>query len=420
MRFSFAPRSRPPIQATAFSLAVLVLALGLAGCGQNASEGAAGRSGGGGRGGRGGGGGPAPVFVTQVQRKIVPVLIDAIGSVEPMRTTAVRSQVTGVLQKIAIQEGQDVKEGDLLFQIDPRPFQNALQSAKADREKLRVQLENARAQVARYRTLNAESMVSREQFQQIQDNARALEAQALASDSAVANATLQLEYCSIRAPLAGRTGNLGVHEGDLVRASDSGTPLVTINQISPIYVTFGVPQQYLAAINRYRTERPLPVAVKPPDTEEAPEKGELTFVDNTVDSTTGTIKLKGTFANAAHRLWPGQFATVTVTLSTPEVTVVPVGAVQNSQTGQHVFVVNGDNIAEVRDIVVERTFNDEAVVTKGLNPGETIVVDGQLRVVPGRAVQIRQPDAPATAGAPPHGGGGTREGGRGKGKAKQT
>jgi multidrug efflux system membrane fusion protein len=396
---------------------VALVAFGLAGCGENASEGAA--NGGGGRGGRGGGG-PAPVFVTQVQRKVVPVLIDAIGSVEPMRTTAVRSQVTGVLQKIAIQEGQDVKEGDLLFQIDSRPFQNALQSAKADREKLRVQLENARAQVARYRTLNAESMVSKEQFQQIQDNARALEAQALASDSAVANATLQLEYSSIRAPLAGRTGNLGVHEGDLVRASDSGTPLVTINQLSPIYVTFGVPQQHLAAVNRFRSQGSLSVAVRPPGTDEATEKGELTFVDNTVDSTTGTIKLKGTFANTSHRLWPGQFANVTVTLSNPEVTVVPVSAVQNSQTGQHVFVVNGDNIAEVRDIVVERTFNDEVVVAKGLAPGETVVVDGQLRVVPGRAVQIRQPDAPATAGAPAREGGGNREGGRGKGKAKQT
>ena len=229
----------------------LMLALSLGGCSDDSSPGA-GAAKGGGRGGRGGAGGPAPVQVGHAQRKVVPLTLDAIGAVEPIRTAALRSQVTGTLIKIAIQEGQDVKQGDLLFEIDPRPFQNALDSALADSQKIAVQLENARSQVARYRSLSADSMVSKEQFQTILDNERALTAQALSSQSAIANAKLQLEFSSIRAPLSGRTGNLGVHEGDLVRASDTTVTLVTINQLSPIYVTFGVPQQYLGPLNRYR------------------------------------------------------------------------------------------------------------------------------------------------------------------------
>ena len=296
--------------------------------------------------------------------------------------------------KIAIQEGQDVQTGDPLFEIDPRPFQNALASAEADREKIRVQLENARTQVARYRTLSADQMVSKEQFQQISDNERALAAQSLSSDAAVANAKLQLEYCSIRAPIAGRTGNLSVHEGDLVRANDVGT-MVTINQISPIYVTFGVPQQNLAALARYRAAGTLAVSVVPPGTDEAPEKGDLTFMDNTVDSATGTLKLKATFANEGHRLWPGQFTTVGVTLAAPEVLTVPSSAVQNSQNGQHVFVVKADQTAELRPIIVERTFESDTVVTKGLAEGETVVTDGQLRVIPGQPVAVKPSGPPA-------------------------
>ncbi|MEO5959364.1 MAG: efflux RND transporter periplasmic adaptor subunit, partial [Opitutaceae bacterium] len=330
--------------------------------------------------------------------------IDAIGAVEPIRASAIRSQVTGTLRKIAIQEGQDVKAGDLLFEIDPRPFQNAVQSAEADREKIRVQLENARAQVARYRSLSADSMVSKEQFQQIQDNERALAAQSLANDAAVANAKLQLEYCSIRAPLSGRTGNLGVHEGDLIRANESGVALVTINQLNPIYVTFGVPQQYLAALTRYRASGALPVSVLPPGDDEKAENGELTFVDNMVDAATGTIRLKATLANERHRLWPGQFANVMVTLAAPEALTIPASAVQTSQDGQYVFVVDVERIAEQRPVVIERTLGEDAVVTKGLTAGESVVIDGQVRVLPGRAVQIvapggrdKLPDAGAAA-----------------------
>lgn len=342
------------------------------------------------------GGGAAPVLVGPVHRQKVPVVIDAIGAVEPLRTTAVRSQVNGTLRRIAIREGQDVKEGDLLFEIDPRPFENALRSAQADLQKAQVQLENARAQVARYRSLDAGQMISKEQFQKIQDDARALEAEVLAADSRVANAKLQLEYCSIRAPLAGRTGNINVDEGDLVRANEPGA-LLTINQVSPINVSFGVPQQYLAAIHRHQSDRALPVRITPPGLAEAPEIGELTFIDNSVDSATGTIRLKATFANAQHRLWPGQFAKVALTLAEPEVLTVAASAVQLSQSGQHVYVVSAEKIAELRPVSVERTHEHLAVITRGLAEGETVVIDGQLRVVPGRPVEIKSPPG---AGAP--------------------
>ncbi len=396
------------------SLTLALVGVFATGCGENPPASDAGKGVKGVKGGKGGGG-AAPVLVGQVKMKIVPLVIDAIGAVEPIRTTAVRSQVTGTLLRRAIQEGQDVKQGDLLFEIDPRPFQNALQSAEADLQKVRVQLETARAQVARYRALTTEQMVSKEQFEKITDTARALESEVLSDESRLATARLQLEYSSIRAPLAGRTGNMSAHEGDIVRSNDTGTPLVTINQISPIYVTFGVPQQYLAALTRYRATGTLKVSVVPPGLDEKPEQGELTFLDNTVDSSTGTLKLKGSFPNASHRLWPGQFATVTVTLSSPEALTVPGSAVQTSQTGQHVFVVKADKTAELRPVVVERIYENDAVIAKGLAAGETVIIDGQLRVIPGKAVEIKDPAAAGGAGR----GKGGAEGGKGKKKEKE-
>lgn len=396
-----------PCRALLTGLSASVLVLFLSACGEK-SQAAAGAKGG--KGGRGGGG-AAPVLVGQAQRKIVPLVIEAIGAVEPIRTTAVRSQVTGTLLKIAIQEGQNVKQGDLLFEIDPRPFQNALKSAEADLQKARVQLETARAQVARYRSLTTEQMVSKEQFEKISDTARSLEAEVLADESRVATAKLSLEYCSIRAPLSGRMGNMSVHEGDLVRSNsnDAAATLVTINQLSPIYVTFGVPQQYLASLTRYRATGTLKVKVVPPGIDEKPEEGELTFMDNTVDSSTGTLKLKGTFPNASHRLWPGQFATVTLTLDAPEVLTIASSAVQASQSGQNVFVVTPEKTAELRPIVVERTFENDAVIASGLKVGETVVVDGQLRVLPGKPVDIKEAAAPGSPGGEPR-----TKGGKGK------
>ena len=374
----------------------LLLSLLLVGCGERA----VGSAKAGGKSGKGkGGASAAPVLVGHVQRQRVPLVIDAIGAVEPIRMTAVRSQVTGILSKIAFKEGQDVKEGDLLFQIDPRPFQGLLNSALADLQKAKVQLDNARSQVARYQALSSGQMISKEQFQRIQDEARTAEAEVLAAESRVSSAKLQLEFSSIRAPLSGRTGNLNVDEGDLTRANDPGA-LVTINQVSPIYVTFGVPQQYLAAINRYQADGTLVVQVTPPGLNEKPIIGELTFIDNTVDSATGTIRLKATFRNDEQRLWPGQFANVTVTLANPDVLTVAAAAVQTSQTGQHVYVVSGDRIAELRPVTIERNYEGLAVVANGLKEGETVVIDGQLRVLPGRAVEIKQPATGPGSAAP--------------------
>lgn len=343
--------------------------------------------------GRGrGAAGATPVLVGQAERKVVPVVLDSIGTVEPIRTTAVRAQITGTLLKICIREGQEVKAGDLLFEIDPRPFQQALRSAVADQERIAAQRDTARAQLARYQELNIGTEISHDQFQQIKDTARALQAQAVAAEAAVATAELQLGYCSIRAPISGRTGYLNVHEGDLVRTSDAGV-LVTVNQLSPIYVTFGIPQQQLAAVNRHQQAGTLRVEAIPPADDAHPVQGELTFVDNTVDPATGTIRLKGTFPNAARELWPGQFTTVTMTLAAPEVLTVPASAVQNDQAGQHVFVVKPDRTAEFRRVTVERTFEDAAVVTRGLVAGEVVVTDGQLRVTPGAPVQIKPPES---------------------------
>jgi len=366
----------------------------LTGCGEKAATPGAG--GGGKR-----GGGAAPVYIGQAETKIVPLVIEAIGAVEPIRTTTIRSQVTGTLVKIAIKEGQTVKEGDLLFEIDPRPFENALRAAEADLQKAKVQLETARTQVARYRSLTTDQMVSKEQFEKISDSARSLESEVQSDESRLATAKLQLEYCSIRAPLSGRTGNIPVHEGDLVRVNEAGGLLVTIHQVSPIYVTFGVPQQYFGALVRYRETGTLKVSVIPPGTDEMPEDGELTFMDNTVDSSTGTLKLKGSFPNIAQRLWPGQFATVTVTLATPQAITVASSALQTSQAGQYVYVVKADKTAELRPVVVERLSGADAVITKGIVAGETIVVDGQLRVIPGKPVDVKerpQPGAPSRAG----------------------
>ncbi len=333
--------------------------------------------------------GPAPVLVGKVERKPVPLTLDAIGAVEPSRTVSVRSQVTGTLLKIDFQEGQDVKEGDLLFEIDPRPFQNALRSAEADLQKARVQFQNAHAQSDRYRSLSADEAISKEQFQSIEDAERSASAQVLSGEAAVANARLQLEYCSIHAPISGRTGSYGAHEGDLITSS-SATPLVVVNQLSPTYVTFGVPQHYLAEIARYRAAGPIPVAATPAGgTDPAPEKGELNFIDNAVDTSTGTIRLKAAFPNESLRLWPGQFVVVRLTLATPEAIVVPSAAVESDQAGQHVFVVKNDQTAELRPVVVERTFGSGSVISRGLAEGETVITVGQLRVVPGQRVAIK-------------------------------
>jgi membrane fusion protein, multidrug efflux system len=382
-------------------LPITSVALLLTGCGEKSATPAA--AGGGKRGNTG----PVPVVVEAAKKKDMPLNLLAIGSVESVRAVPIKSLVTGVLQKVNFREGQDVKSGDLLFEIDPRPFQNALRSAEADLQKVRVQLETALAQVKRYQGLEAESMVSKEQFRTIQDSARVFQAQLLTSESNLANAKLQLDYCSIRAPFDGRTGGLGAHEGDLVRASDANVSLVTLTQLAPIYVTFAVPQQDLADLQRYKGAGAIGVFATTTGTTPSSETGELIFIDSAIDTTTGTIKLKANFTNQEHVLWPGQFVNLKITLTTlADQIVVPTKAVQNGQDGQQVFVVT----AELRRITVTNTVGLETIVAKGLKAGETVVVDGQIRLRPGAEVDIKPPveDVPSIRGSGKKGKGGEK------------
>ena len=362
--------------------------------GVQTEEGAAGgRSEGrsGGRSGRrGGGGGVVPVTVASVVQKSVPVEMTGIGTVEPFSTVSIRVQVTGTIQNVHFKEGQDVKKGDLLFTIDPRPFEAALKQAQAVLAKDMSILENAREQARRYAELVKKEYVSREQYDQIQAAANANEASVEADRAAVENAKVQLSYCRLYSPLDGRTGDLLVDEGNLVRTNDA-TPLVTINQITPIYVTFSLPEQTLSAIKEGMARGKIHVRAIIPQEENRPELGFLTFVDNAVDRTTGTIKLKATFSNSDRRLWPGQFVKVAVTLADePNAVVVPSQAIQTGQDTQQVFIVKSDSTVEVRPVTVNRTIANDAVIDKGVRPGEQVVTDGQFLLGQGTKVQVKK------------------------------
>ena len=331
-----------------------------------------------------------PVLVTQAVRKSIPVQLRAVGTVEAFSTVSVRTQVTGGLTRVHFKEGQDVKKGDLLFTIDPRPFEAALKQMEANLARDMAQLENARQQARRYGELVKKQYVSQEQYDQIRTNAGALEATVEADRAAVENAKVQLGYCYLYSPVTGRTGSLLAHEGNLVRVNDA-TPLLVINQISPIYVNFSVPEQHLPEVKKRMAGGQLKVDATFPQNEDLGEQGVVSFVDNAVDRTTGTIRLKGTFANSSRRLWPGQFVNAVVTLATqPDAVVVPAQAVQAGQDGQHVFVVTAEQTAELRKVVVNRTVDGEAVIEEGLKPGETVVTDGQFQLAPGVKVETKK------------------------------
>jgi len=329
-----------------------------------------------------------PVTVATVARKPVPVEVRVIGNGEAYSTVVVRSQVDGQLQSVHFQEGQDVKEGDLLFAIDPRPYDSALRQAEANLARDLAQEKNARIQADRAQKLYEEGLISREQHDQFDANAGALEAAVRADQAAVENAKIQLGYCSIRSPLAVRTGKLLVHAGNIVKTND--TALVEINQISPVYVSFTVPEQHLQEIKRYQARGRLKVEAVPSEGETRPEQGVLTFLNNTVDATTGSILLRATFQNAEKRLWPGQFVNVVLRLtSLPNAVVAPTQAVQAGQSGHYVFAVGPNLTVESRPVVTGPVVGHETVIEKGLQPGEKVVTDGQLRLFPGAKVEIK-------------------------------
>jgi multidrug efflux system membrane fusion protein len=369
---------------------------------------------------------PVPVVVGTAIEKPMPTQIRAIGTAQAISTIQVKPQISGQLMTVHFREGQDVQKGDLLFTIDRRPLEAALQQAEANllqaRAQLRqaeaavvrdrAQLENARVEDVRYAKLAEQGYVAREQADQIHTSLQAMGATVDADQAAVENAKafivadqaavdsarIQLDYAEVHSPIDGRTGNLMVQPGNLVKANDVPV-LVTIAQTRPIYVAFGVPERSLPEIRQHMANGPLDVEVQPQGGG-TPARGRVTFVDNAVDATTGTIQLKATVPNVDGALWPGQFASVLLTLTVdPRAVVVPSPAVQTGQNGQYVFVVKSDDTVEVRPIVVRATQGTDTVVDRGVQPGERVVTDGQLRLVPGSRVEIRT--APAAPGNAP-------------------
>jgi membrane fusion protein, multidrug efflux system len=339
-----------------------------------------------------------PVTVAQVEKKTVPQQITAIGTVEPIHSVQVRSQVGGALEGVHFREGQEVSKGDLLFTIDSRPYQAALAQAQSAVQRDKAKMVDAEATARRYEELAKKEYVTQQQAESARADAVALQATVRADDAAVEQAKLSLAYCAIRSPVTGRTGSLLVHAGNVIKAND--VSLVVIDQMQPIYVSFAVPERVLPQIRAKEGEQ-LPVAArlsdqKPGDVPESSairgeaEQGVLTFVDNAVNSLTGTILLKATFENKNEALWPGSFAMATVTLGEiRDATVAPSQAVQRGQQGQYVFVVKQDGTVESRQVVVAVQDERQAVIEKGLAPGEVVVTDGQLRLAPGARVQIK-------------------------------
>lgn len=329
-----------------------------------------------------------PVTVATVEQRDVPVQVRAIGSVQPISTVAVRALVAGQLQRVWFREGDDVSKGQLLFTIDPRPYQATMAQAQANLARDQAQARNADAQATRYAELVKKDYVTREEYDKFVSGAEAARAVVAADRAAVENARLQLAYCEIRSPLDGRTGSLQMQAGNLVKANDT-TPLITINQITPVYVTFSVPESQLGDV-RARGLGNVPVSASPQKGGSAIQ-GKLTFVDNAVDQRTGTIALKATFANTGRVLWPGEFVNVAMTLSDrPNATVVPVQAVQNGQKGQYVYVVTDGNGVQMRPITIVQQVDNQAVIGNGINPGETVVIDGQIRLTPKSKVEVKK------------------------------
>jgi len=332
---------------------------------------------------------PAPVLVATVTTRTLPVVLDAVGTVESILQVSVKSMVNGEVKRVHFTEGQDVAKGQVLFTIDPRQYEAAIRKGEADLARIKAQLATARSNAERYGKLVNDGIVTAEQYDNFRTQAESLEADYVAQQANIDSIKVQLTYCTIRSPISGRTGNLLINAGNVIKANDT-VSLVTINQIHPVYVTFSIPEKELSRIRQYLNRGKLKVEARLPGDNGQPETGEVTFLDNTVDPATATIKLKGTFANLKTRLWPGQFVSVRLTLaSLADVVVVPNQAVQTGQQGQYVLVVTGDT-AELRPVKAGLAAEGMTVVEQGLNPGETVVIDGHMRVVPGGKVSEKQ------------------------------
>ncbi len=341
-----------------------------------------------------------PVLVGSVVQKTVPVRLRAIGTAEAYSTVAVKARIDGELMNVHFKEGDEVKKGDPLFSIDPRPSETEMKEAKANLARDNARAKNARDEADRYANLIQKGVVAQEQYDQIRANANALTSAIEADNAAIERANLHLDYCAIQSPIDGRTGSLMVHAGNLVKANDT-QPLVIIHQIRPIYVTFSVPEQNLGAIKDRMGNDLLKVSATVPGGENSAMTGDLFFVDNQVDSATGMIRLKAKFENEEKRLWPGLFVNVNLNLaSEADAVVVSSQAVQEGQKGSFVYVVKTDSTAEFRPVVVRRVIEGEAVISKGVQPGEQVVTDGQLRLVPGAKMEIKSAIAEGTPSKP--------------------
>ena len=333
-----------------------------------------------------------PVVAAKVSQRDMPVQVTAIGNVEAYSTVTIKSLVDGEIQQAYFREGQDVRKGERLFSIDPRPFQAALHQAEANLARDQAQARYARAEAERYTQLQKAGIVSQIQYEQFTSNSQALDAAVRSDQAAVENTKIKLSYCSIDAPISGRTGSLLVHPGNLVKTND--TSLVVINQVTPIYVDFSIPEQDLAQVKQRQAQGRLRVLVTSSGNENTLSTGTLSFINNTVDSSTGTIELKGTFANRDRRLWPGQFVSVVLDLTVQRnATVVPSQAVQTGQNGKYVYVIKSDRTVVLRPITTGNVLAGLTVVEKGLSPGETVVTNGQLRLYPGAKVSFKNESA---------------------------
>ena len=337
-------------------------------------------------------GSPAvPVSVAQVTQEAVPFRLQAIGNVEAYSTVAVKARVDGQIVEVGFKEGEEARKGQVLFKIDPRPFEAAMRQAEANALRDAAARDQARSQEKRYQELLEKNFVSKEAYAQIRTNAAVAEATAGASQAALDNARLNLEYGTIRAPIEGYAGKIQIQMGNLVRANDVN-PLVVINQVRPIYVNFSVPEQRLAEVREHMASRQVAVEALAPGSDHAAASGTLIFVDNAVDPSTGTIRMRARFPNKENLLWPGQFVNVSVRLfEQADAITIPSRAVQTGPDGQYVYVVDRSMVVDVRRITVQRTEGERAIVASGLAKGEQVVTQGQLRLGPKTRVQIGKP-----------------------------
>ncbi|HET8948368.1 MAG TPA: efflux RND transporter periplasmic adaptor subunit [Candidatus Polarisedimenticolia bacterium] len=331
-----------------------------------------------------------PVSAAVAETRDVPVELHVIGAVEAFSTVEVRAQVGGVLEKVHFKEGDEVHPGDPLFSLDARPYQAALERARAAVARDRAQLETANRDLDRYADLVKTGYVAQADYDKVRTTAASLEATLRSDEAAIDSARVSLEYCSIRSPIEGRTGQLNIHAGNLVE-ENGDTPLVVINQVRPIKVAFAAPEENFTAIRAGQAQAPLVVAVRPTGAAANPIEGKLTFIDNAVDAATGTLRLKATFANDDRALWPGAFADVSLRVATrANAVLVPSRAIQTGQKGTFVFVLGAEDKVAARTVATGPVVGDDTVIERGVAAGDKVITDGQLRLVDGTRVTVRK------------------------------